>query len=80
MSLIAQDIILTGAAVGALLVIWRFVRAAYRLVKQLDLIHTTILTELLPNHGGSIKDKIDDIAARVARLEQASIQAAPGDV
>ena len=80
MSLIAQDIIMTGAAVGALLVIWRFVRAAYRLVKQLDLIHTTILTELLPNHGGSIKDKIDDIAARVARLEQASIQAAPGDV
>ena len=80
MSLIAQDIILTGAAVGALLVIWRFVRAAYRLVKQLDLIHTTILTELLPNHGGSIKDKIDDIAARVARLEQASIQAAPDDV
>jgi len=79
-SLIAQDIILTGAAVGALLVIWRFVRAAYRLVKQLDLIHTTILTELLPNHGGSIKDKIDDIAARVARLEQASIQAAPDDV
>lgn len=80
MSLVAQDIILAGAAVGALLVIWRFVRAAYRLVKQLDLIHTTILTELLPNHGGSIKDKIDDIAARVARLEQASIQAAPGDV
>jgi len=79
-SLVAQDIILAGAAVGALLVIWRFVRAAYRLVKQLDLIHTTILTELLPNHGGSIKDKIDDIAARVARLEQASIQAAPGDV
>jgi len=77
---LAQTIIVAGATVTALFVIGRSVRSSYRFARRLELIHTTILAELLPNHGGSIKDKIDDIAARVTRLEQTATKAAPSDV
>jgi hypothetical protein len=65
----AQTILLAGGVIAALAVIGRFVRASYRFVRRLDLIHATILHELLPNNGGSIKDQINRIDKRVERLE-----------
>ena len=76
----AQTIIVAGATVTAAIILARFVRGVYRLVRQLDLIHTTILAELLPNGGSSIKDQITRIDARVTSLEQTVTKAAPNDV
>jgi len=69
----AQAIIVTGAVATALFMIGRFVRTTihgtYRFARRLDLIHTTILEELLPNGGSSIKDQISRIDRRVGDLE-----------
>jgi len=76
---LAQTIIVAGATVTAAIILARFVRGVYRLVRQLDLIHTTILAELLPNGGSSIKDQITRIDARVTRLEQTATKTASND-
>jgi hypothetical protein len=71
---LAQSIIVAGAVVTALIVIARFVRrsvkSSYKFVRRLDLIHTTILQELLPNGGHSLKDQISRIDTRVTTLEE----------
>lgn len=62
-----------GAAVAASYVIGRAVWSVYRFVKRLELIHTTILAELIPNGGFSIKDQIGRIDKRLERLELAQV-------
>lgn len=76
---LAQAIIVTGAVVTALFVLARSVRSTYRFVRRLDLIHTTILQELLPNGGSSLKDQISRIDRRITRLEQVVIGAVSTD-
>jgi len=64
-----QLVVLTAATITALVIIGRALRGVYRFVKRMDVIHSTILSELLPNGGSSIKDQISRIDARVAALE-----------
>ncbi len=66
---IAQTIVLLGAAITGAYIIGRAVRSAYRFAKRLELIHSTILLELLPNGGSSIKDKIDGFDVRLGTVE-----------
>lgn len=68
-------LLLIAAAAGALLTLGAFGRAAWRglrrLVKLVDLIEVTERRsrELIRNGGGSIKDRSDQTAARLSKLE-----------
>lgn len=62
---------LIGFAIAGLYAIGKLTRGVYRFAKRLELIHDTILTELLPNGGNSIKDQIVDLTRRVTNVEDA---------
>ena len=66
----ANDVILVGAVLAALGVIWRGVlHPIVRFFKRLETTMTFVETELKPNGGGSLRDAIDKLVRRTDNLE-----------
>ena len=66
----ANDIILVGAVLAALGVIWRVVlHPTVRFFKRLETTITFVEETLRPNGGGSLRDQIDMLVRRTESLE-----------
>lgn len=56
-----QMLALLGAGATGGLVILKVVLSAYRLAKQIEAVHDAVLSELLPNDGNSLIDRVEAI-------------------
>ena len=66
----ANDVVLVGAVLAALGVIWRVVlHPTVRFFKRLETTMTFVEAELKPNGGGSLRDAIDKLVRRTESLE-----------
>lgn len=66
----ANDIVLVGAVLAALGVIWRVVlHPTVRFFKRLETTMTFVSLEMRPNGGGSLRDAIDKLVRRTESLE-----------
>jgi len=70
-------IVLAGASVAALIVLFKAMWWAHRFVQRLELVHDTVIAELLPNGGTSLKDQIGRIDQRVAVIEATQARESP---
>lgn len=65
--------VLASVTAGLAALGW-LIRQGVKVTRQVDALHTLAEYELKPNHGGSMKDRVDqipDLANRVTSLEQA---------
>lgn len=64
-----ENLLLTGAAAGALAAVGHVVIVIYRIAKRIDIVRDAVERELLPNGGSSLKDQIGRIDRRVSTIE-----------
>jgi len=53
-----QTLALMGAGATGAIVILKIVLGAYRLAKRVEAVHDAVLTELLPNGGSTLVDRV----------------------
>jgi hypothetical protein len=53
-----QMLALMGAGAAGALMLFKVVCGAYRLAKRVEAVHDAVLTELLPNGGSTLVDRV----------------------
>lgn len=65
-----QHLAIVGAGITGLFVICRAALGVYRLAKRVEAVHDAVLTELLPNGGSTLVDRVGAIERELAEYQE----------